>query len=124
MTWLKTLHVTCVLLSGTGFFIRGIWMMRESEWLNHKMVKIVPHVVDTVLLVSAIALMFRIQQYPVTHSWLTAKVIGLFAYIGFGMMALRRGKTKQQRILFWCLALLAFTYIVGVAVTRRPFIIV
>lgn len=117
---IKTLHVACVLLSGAGFFVRGIWMMTDSDWLNRKWVKIAPHVIDTVLLASAIVLTLQIKQYPLTHDWLTAKVIGLLAYIGFGMVALRRGRTRYIRIGFWCLALLAFAYIVAVAFTRQP----
>ena len=28
---LKYLHIGCVVLSGTGFFLRGVWMLRESQ---------------------------------------------------------------------------------------------
>ena len=31
METLKTIHVTCVLLSFTGFFIRGLWMISDSS---------------------------------------------------------------------------------------------
>ena len=119
---IKTIHIVCVVLSGTGFIVRGIGMIKESEWLDKKWVKIVPHIIDTALLISAIILAVQIEQYPVTHDWLTAKVIGLLVYIGLGMVALRRGKTRQTRIIAGCLALLVFAYIVGVAVSRKAFI--
>lgn len=78
---LKFLHVTCVVLSGTGFVLRGVWMIQGSPMLPRRWVRVVPHVVDTVLLPSAIALAFMIEQYPLAHGWLTAKVLGLVAYI-------------------------------------------
>ncbi|HRE18788.1 MAG TPA: SirB2 family protein [Rhodocyclaceae bacterium] len=115
---IKHIHLTCVALSGAGFLLRGVWMLADSPRLQTRWVKVVPHVVDTGLLASAIALAVISQQYPIAQGWLTAKVIGLLAYIGFGTMALKRGKTKGRRTLFLVLALLTFAYIVGVALTR------
>lgn len=115
---IKHIHLTCVALSGAGFLLRGVWMLADSPRLQTRWVKVVPHVVDTGLLASAIALAVISQQYPIAQGWLTAKVIGLLAYIGFGTIALKRGKTKGRRTLFLVLALLTFAYIVGVALTR------
>ena len=42
---LKHLHVTCVVLSGAGFALRGFWMLRESAMLQHRLVRILPHLV-------------------------------------------------------------------------------
>ena len=46
-----------------------------------------------------------LHQYPATHAWLTAKVIGLLAYIVLGSLALKRGRTKAIRITCLGLAL-------------------
>ena len=116
---LKHIHLTCVALSGAGFLLRGFWMLRDSSILQARWVRVLPHIIDTGLLVSAIALAVMSLQYPIAQGWLTAKVIGLLAYIGFGTMALKRGKTKAQRTLYLVLALLTFAYIVGVALTRN-----
>jgi uncharacterized membrane protein SirB2 len=116
---LKHIHVTCVVLSGGGFFVRGVWMLNGSPMLDRRWVRIVPHVVDTVLLASAIALAVSIRQYPFVEDWLTAKLAGLLAYIGLGMFALRRGRSKRLRCGFWLAALAAFGYIVAVALTRQ-----
>jgi uncharacterized membrane protein SirB2 len=117
---LKHIHVASVGLSYLLFFVRGVWMMRGSPLLTHRAVKIVPHVVDTVLLLSAIALAVMIRQYPFSTPWLTAKVIGLVAYIVLGMLALRRAPTKQARIIAWIAAQMVFLYIVAVAITKDP----
>lgn len=117
-TLLKHLHVACVVLSGAGFVLRGVWMLRDSPVLARRWVRVSPHVLDTVLLASAIAVALTIEQYPLTHGWLTAKVLGLLAYIALGTIALKRGRTRRARMTAFCGALLAFAYIVAVAMTK------
>lgn len=121
---LKYMHVGCVVISYVLFFVRGVWMMHESSWLARRWVRIMPHVVDTLLLASAIALAVMIRQYPFTTPWLTAKVTGLAVYIVLGMMALKRGKTKRARITAWIAAQAVFLYVVTVAFTKNavPFL--
>ncbi len=117
---LKHLHLTCVLLSGTGFVLRGFWMMTDSPLLLRRVVRVAPHVIDTVLLGSAISLALLSAQYPFHEDWLTAKFFGLLAYILCGTVALKRGRTKGQRAIFFVLALVAFFFIVSVALARHP----
>ncbi len=114
-------HVTCIVLSGSFFLLRGYWMMTDSLLLDRKLVRIAPHVIDTVLLASAISLTVILQQYPGVNHWLTVKVVALLAYIGLGMFALRRGRTKGVRIAFFIAATTVFAFIVSVALTRSPF---
>ena len=117
---LKITHVSCVGISYALFVVRGVWMMRGSELLQRRWVRVVPHVVDTGLLASAIALAIIIHQYPFVNGWLTAKIVGLLAYIGLGMIALRRGETRATRVAAWLAAQVVFFYIVAVALTGRP----
>lgn len=117
---LKYVHVGCVVISYVLFFARGVWMMHEPSLLARRWVKITPHVVDTLLLASAIALAVMIRQYPFTVPWLTAKVTGLVIYIVLGMIALKRGKTKRARVTAWIAAQAIFFYVVAVALTRDP----
>jgi uncharacterized membrane protein SirB2 len=117
---LKYLHVTCVVLSGLGFSLRGWWMLVDSPRLKTRLARVVPHVIDSVLLGSALVMAWQSSQYPFAQSWLTAKFFGLLAYILCGTMALKRARTKGGRVVFLILALLAYTYIVGVALTRNP----
>jgi uncharacterized membrane protein SirB2 len=117
---IKTIHVATALISITGFTIRGIWMLRDSPLLLQKWVRIVPHINDTVLLLSAIILAVQINQAPLVQGWLTAKVLGLLVYIGLGMVALRFGKTKPVKALAFLSAIVVFVYIVLVALTKNP----
>lgn len=116
---IKNVHLACVALSYALFFVRGAWMILDSPLLARRWVRIVPHVVDTILLVSAIALAVMSRQYPFVAPWLTAKIIGLVLYIGLGMVALKRGRTKGARITAWIAAQLMFFYIVAVALTKQ-----
>lgn len=117
---LKHLHVGSVILSVTLFALRGIGALAGSAWLEWRFLRIFPHVVDSVLLASAIGLAMLLHQYPFVHGWLTAKVLALVAYILLGMIALKRGRTRAVRAAAFVMALTVFGYIVSVARTRDP----
>ena len=118
---IKYVHVGAVIVSFSLFFLRGLWMMAAPEKLAARWVRVVPHVIDTVLLVSAIALAVMTAQYPFVQSWLTAKVLALLLYILLGTVAIRHGRTRRVRIVAWILALVVFGYMVAVARTRFAF---
>jgi uncharacterized membrane protein SirB2 len=111
------LHVLFALLSGFGFFMRGIGHLRGELWVQRKWVRIVPHVIDTGLLVSAIALLVTQEISPLTD-WVLAKTIALLVYIFLGVMAFRIAKTVQHKALFFGAALGVFVYIFAVAKTH------
>ena len=116
--FIKNLHIASVALSGCLFLLRGIWMLRESTMLQQRWVKIIPHIVDTLLLTSAIIIVIMSGQYPFAQDWLTAKLLALFAYIGLGTIALC-GKAKAVRMWAFIAALAVFAYIGSVAITRQ-----
>lgn len=118
MATLKTIHVVFVAFSFAGFFIRGIWMLRDSTLLQQRWVRITPQVVDTVLLVSAIVLAVQLRFSPMEQSWLMAKIIALVIYIAVGLVALRFGRSKHIRVSAWLLGLFIFLYIVSVAMSK------
>lgn len=117
---LKSIHISCVASSYMLFFLRGIWSLNGSAIMSQRWVKIVPHVVDTLLIVSAVALAFSIHQYPFVDAWLTAKLFALLLYIGLGFVALRYGRSKTLRLSAWIMAQLVFIYIVMVAIGHNP----
>lgn len=115
----KHLHVTCVVLSAMGFLLRGFWMMTGSPRLKSLPARVLPHIIDSTLLLSAIALAVMIRQYPFEAGWVTAKVFGLIAYILLGTVALKRGKTQGIRLGAFAAALLVYAWIVSVALTKN-----
>jgi uncharacterized membrane protein SirB2 len=117
---LKTIHMTAAALSIAGYVVRGVWMLRGSPLLQARWVRVVPHVVDTVLLASAIGLLVVLRLYPWHHAWLMAKLIALVAYIVVGAIGLRYGRTRRIRAVAWVAAIAIFAYIVGVARTHSP----
>lgn len=119
---LKHVHMTCALLTFISFFIRGIWMWRESLLLQARLVKILPHIIDTALLISALALAFHLRLNPAETSWLMAKIIALVVYIGLGTLAFKH-TNKTVRKCAWIAALCTFFYIISVAATKMPLIV-
>lgn len=115
---LKHFHLTTVALTIVLFLFRSALMLWYAKGLNWRWVRVVPHVIDTLLLLSGIGLMFLIQQYPLVNHWLTAKLAGLLLYIIFGTVALKRGRTRKTRYIALVFALLSLGYLVTVARTH------
>ena len=101
----KNIHIATAVLSLVGFCIRGWWMFSENDLLQNRLVKTFPHVNDTILLSCAIYLSVTSTLYPFLVGWLGAKVLLLIGYILAGTIALKRGKTKQVRVVSFLLSL-------------------
>ena len=117
---IRTIHESAVALSITGFFLRGAAGLAGAGWVRGRAAKTVPHVVDTVLLASAIALAWMLRLSPFAAPWLAAKIVGLVVYIGLGMVALKPGRPAGVRAAAWVAAMLVFGWIVSVAITKSP----
>lgn len=117
---LKSIHVSCAMISYMLFVLRGIWKRNGSPIMQQLWIKVLPHIVDTLLIFSAVAMTFVIDQYPFVNSWLTAKVFGLLLYIVLGLIGLKYGRTKTIRLYAWIAAQVVFFYIVLVAATHNP----
>ncbi len=123
MNWaalLKDIHVGCVALTGAGFLARSALALAGSPLLGTRLVRIAPHVIDTVLLASAIALAATLRLSPLEQPWLMAKILALPLYVVCGSFALRRGKTRRGRTLAMLAAMGIYAYIVAAAVTHSP----
>lgn len=116
----KTVHISCAFVSVSGFALRGYWLIRRDRRLGHRLTRILPHLVDTALLASAIGMLLILQASPFAHPWLVAKLVALLVYIGLGMVALRFGKTRRLRIGAFWLALATALYIIAVARSHSP----
>lgn len=114
----KTIHMSCALLSISGFLLRGYWMLQESPLLQLKPVKILPHIIDTLLLLSAIALLFVLGFGLLNQGWLVHKIGLLLVYIVLGMIALGEKYSRPKKITAFIGATLVFFYIAGIAVTK------
>ena len=117
--WLKHLHISCVVLSGSLFALRGWWMLQAPHRLQQRWVRVLPHGIDTLLLASAVGLAVWSGQYPLAQDWLTAKVLALLVYIALGSVALKYGSTRAVQASAWVAALLVFAYIVATALRKQ-----
>ena len=118
---LKWVHICMVGLSGIGFIVRGYWMLNNPSLLHRRLVRILPHVVDTVLLISGVWLVLLLGLSPLHQSWLLVKLLLLCVYIFLGMIALRRGRSKTSRIIAGLGAVLVFGVMLVTAITKLPF---
>jgi uncharacterized membrane protein SirB2 len=110
----------CAFLSIAGFTLRGYWMLTGSPLLRRRPAKVLPHMIDTLLLASAVGMLLIWQLSPLQSDWLIAKIVALLVYIGLGMVALRFGKSMKTRVNALLLALLTAAYIVSVAYSKNP----
>lgn len=117
----KLIHQTAVALSVTGFAVRGAASLAGARWVNGRAAKTLPHLVDSVLLLSALMLAWMLRLTPGGAPWLAAKIAGLLAYIVLGVVALRPGRSRAVRAAAWVAALAVVGWIVSVAVTKSPF---
>lgn len=120
----KHLHLTAVALSVILFILRFVWVTRGSGMMQKKWVKIVPHVIDTVLLASAVVLCVLIVQYPFVDMWLTQKIIGVLFYILMGLWALKWARTAFTRWIGFAGALAWVVFVAKIAVTKQPLLFV
>lgn len=121
MTYLavKHLHVALAAFSGGLFALRGLLVLTSGQRIQGRLLRILPHLVDTFLLLTALTLAIWSQQYPFVQAWLTAKVCALLAYIVLGSIAIKRGSTRMTRLVAYFAALTVFAYIVLVAHTKH-----
>ena len=118
---LKSLHVILAYATVVGFILRAFWSLSDNAvsqaLLKTKAARILPHVIDTALLAAGVALALM-AQLSLVEGWLGAKLLGLAAYIGLGVLTLRARSTAVKSIGLVG-ALLSVGYIFAVAFTRQ-----
>ena len=115
---LKSFHITLAYLTTLGFVVRGLWSIMDSPLQNQRWVKVLPHIIDTMLLLIGVTMAINIGASLVS-GWLAAKLLGLLGYIGFGVLAMR-AKTMALKVTGFLAALSCVAYMFSVAFTRSP----
>ena len=116
---LKHLHITAAYASLAFFILRAVWSVRDAPLLQARWVSIVPHVIDTLLLMFGVTLAVILNFWPLPP-WLSAKISALVIYILLGTVAIKSGKTPKVRASAAVAAALVFAYIIGAAVNHSP----
>ena len=112
---LKLVHVCCALLSVAGFALRGYWVLTEHRLCQHRLTRVLPHLVDSLLLATAVAMLVLWQVSPQQLPWVVAKILALLLYIALGMTLMRFAKNRRQQLLAYLAALVCAGYIITVA---------
>lgn len=102
----KQIHVILVVVSICLFQFR-YWRYQVQNHPTNLLVRIAPHGIDTLLLVTGLALLMMAGFSPMNSSWLMAKLIALVVYIGFGMLAMKKFAWLQ-----WVSYLIATTAVI------------
>lgn len=113
---LKHFHLLMVALTGLIFLWRGVLLLNDSPRLNSKPLRILPHVIYTLLLVSGLALAHQVGM----QAWIWTKLILLFAFVVVGVLVFKRAQSPAARLAGLALALLIYAYIGSVAMTHNP----
>jgi uncharacterized membrane protein SirB2 len=116
---LKLIHVAAVGLSAAGFVIRYV-LATAGRVPRNTVTRIAPHLVDTVLLASALGLVWLSRLSPLENPWLEAKIVGVVVYIVAGMVAMKHGRSRATRTTALAIALVTLAWIVSVAMTKSP----
>ncbi|HAG0160835.1 invasion regulator SirB2 [Salmonella enterica] len=121
---LLTLHLICVALSVSLFVARYWWRYCGHALAAARWTRIVPPVIDTLLLLSGIGLIVKTHILPFTESgsWLTENLFGVIIYIVLGFIALdyRQARSQQARFIAFPLALVVLYIIIKLATTKIP----
>jgi len=86
-----------------------------------RLTKTLPHIIDTVFLISGLALAWKLSLFNALPGWLVAKLIGLVAYILLGTVAMRCTSRLSLSTGVFLTALACFGWFISVATTKSPF---
>ncbi len=121
---LITLHLTSVALTISLFTLRYWWRWSNNPRFQARWVRVLPHIVDSVLLLSGVGLIALTGYLPFTvkGAWLTEKLFGVIIYIVLGFIALGRHRPRGQRAGFiaFMLGLVVLYIIIKLAATKVP----
>ncbi|WP_375749325.1 SirB2 family protein [Vibrio sp. HN007] len=119
---LKQFHVLTVLISISLYLFRFFRYYRfeiaklQPTWFKH-----LPHLNDTLLLSSGIALISVTGFTPFTDAapWLTFKLCGVFFYIFCGFLAMRKKASIKSRYFYFSASIGWLVFIVTLAIGKN-----
>lgn len=119
----KTLHMVTVAITLLMLLLRFFWLQTRSAMMQRRWVRIVPHLNDTLLLLSGAWLVAITHFYPFSPqgAWLTEKLFGVIIYIALGFVALgRKPRAQKARWIAFIVAIAMLVLIYHLATTKMP----
>ena len=102
--YLTYTHILCAFLSLGLLLVRGSMQLSQKDWRSIKLLKILPHLVDTLLILSG-AIMLVMFNYGLPI-WIIIKILLLVGYIVFSAKYFSK-KNPSSMPLFFFLALIS-----------------
>jgi uncharacterized membrane protein SirB2 len=106
----KNTHLSIIALTFIFFIINFTLMMKGSNRVNNKLLKIGPHILYALFVCTAVYMLSvnpLINLYPIVNGWVPSKLAGLVIYVLSITFALRWAKSTLWRItglisvIFW-----------------------
>ncbi len=111
----KQFHLMLVALS-IGLFQFRYWRLQVQQKSSVTWLKVAPHVIDSLLLLSGITLAIMAGFTPGNSPWLMAKLMALLVYIRCGLLAMK--KTGPAQWMGYWIATIAVIYMVYLAINK------
>ena len=113
-TALKHSHILFALLS-VLFFNARFWVYFKRA--RPKVIRVLPHSIDTLFLVTGIALAGMLPAGS-SKQWLITKIVLLVGYIFFGIIAMRQNRADNIRYINYLLANLTIVGMLYLAIVK------
>jgi uncharacterized membrane protein SirB2 len=113
------IHVLLAWISVLIFLARGLAYQFDLQWSTDSRLLLMVFGVNAMLAVTGLSLWVLHFLHPMRDTWLLAKLLAMVAYAGFAHWALGRG---EFRSLGYLSALLMLAYMMGVSITRSPWL--
>lgn len=118
--FLKYLHILCVAASFALFFVRGLWVMQTYPPATETWAKVLPHAIDTLLVVSALGMIATMPRFDWSPS-MQIKLGLVVLYFGLAVLVFQGSGRRTLKALAWIGGLLLFLFITTVALLKQPF---
>lgn len=102
------------------FLLRGAFTVLAARPLPQRIWKVLPHVVDSLLLAMGIWLAILLRLDPFRVTWLGVKILCVIGYILLGVLAFRLKRPRWLRVGVFAAAILLFAFIVSIAIFQDP----
>lgn len=119
----KHIHVLMAVLSVLFLILRFAYGTRAAGNLNKRWLKVIPHIIDGLLVLSIIGMLVSVGVSVFPSAWLSEKFTMFILYIVFSVLmvlSLRGRLSASLRIPTFVLALVSWLWLIKVAVTKMP----
>jgi len=116
---LKYIHILSIAASFALLFIRGVWLLQSYPPAQERWVKILPHIVDAVLLLSALGMLY-VHAASGKGDWMSAKLVLIVIYVTALVFLAKIARNLVQKLAAWLVASLVFLFITSISVLHDP----